>query len=37
MNYGDLTTAIQSYSEVDSNGLTSTTLATIVQNAENRI
>jgi hypothetical protein len=37
MNYSDLTTAIQSYSEVDSNGLTSTTLATIVQNAENRI
>jgi len=37
MNYDDLTTAIQSYSEVDSNGLTSTTLATIVQNAENRI
>jgi hypothetical protein len=37
MNYGELTTAIQSYSEVDSNGLTSTTLATIVQNAENRI
>ena len=37
MNYGDLTTAIQSYTEVDSNGLTSTTLATIVQNAENRI
>jgi len=37
MNYSDLTTAIQSYSEVDSNGLTSTALATIVQNAENRI
>ena len=37
MNYSDLTTAIQSYSEVDSNGLTSTTLATIVQNAENRV
>ena len=37
MNYGELTTAIQSYTEVDSNGLTSTTLATIVQNAENRI
>jgi len=37
MNYGNLTTAIQSYTEVDSNGLTSTTLATIVQNAENRI
>ena len=37
MNYGNLTTAIQNYTEVDSNGLTSTTLATIVQNAENRI
>jgi hypothetical protein len=37
MNYQQLQNAIQSYSEVDSNGLTSTTLATIVQNAENRI
>ena len=37
MNYQQLQNAIQSYSEVDSNGLTSTTLATIVHNAENRI
>ena len=35
--YGDLQTQIRNYTEVDSNGLSDSTLAVIVQNAENRI
>jgi hypothetical protein len=37
MNYSDLSNAILSYTEVDNNGLPSTTLAVVVQNAESRI
>jgi len=37
MNYGELQTQIRNYTEVDSNGLSDSTLAVIVQNAENRI
>jgi len=37
MNYGQLKTAIRSYTEVDSNVLSDSILDTIVQNAENRI
>jgi hypothetical protein len=37
MNYSDLTNAILTYTEVDTNGLNSTALSYIVQNAENRI
>jgi hypothetical protein len=35
--YGDLKTAIRTYTEVDSNGLPDSTLDIIVQNTENRI
>ena len=37
MNYQQLQNAIRSYAEIDSNGLNDTDIATVVQNAENRI
>ena len=37
MNYQQLQDAIRSYAEIDSNGLNDTDIATVVQNAENRI
>jgi len=37
MNYGELKTQIRNYTEVDSNGLTDSTLDQITKNTENRI
>jgi hypothetical protein len=37
MNYGELQTQIRNYTEVDSNGLTDSTLDQITKNTENRI
>jgi hypothetical protein len=37
MNYGELRDQIRNYTEVDSNGLTDTTVAQITKNTENRI
>ena len=37
LTYGQLQTQIRNYTEVDSNGLSDSTLAVIVQNTENRI
>jgi len=37
MNYGELRDQIRNYTEVDSNGLTDSTLAQITKNTENRI
>ncbi len=37
LTYGQLQTQIRNYTEVDSNGLSNSTLDVIVQNAENRI
>jgi hypothetical protein len=37
LTYGQLQTQIRNYTEVDSNGLSDTTLSVIVQNTENRI
>jgi hypothetical protein len=37
MNYGELKTQIKNYTEVDSNGLTDSTLDQITKNTENRI
>jgi hypothetical protein len=37
MNYGELRDQIRNYTEVDSNGLTDTTIAQITKNTENRI
>jgi len=37
MNYGELQTQIRNYTEVDSNGLTDSTITQITKNTENRI
>ena len=37
MTYAELTAKIRNYTEVDSNGLSDSTLSVVVQNAENRI
>ena len=37
LTYGQLQAQIRNYTEVDSNGLSDSTLAVIVQNTENRI
>ncbi len=37
LTYSQLVTQIRNYTEVDSNGLSDSTLSVVVQNAENRI